>query len=523
MLVLALRYLNGFVAAAEPDSLERVEWPPHPGRVFMALAAAHFATAGDENERRVLQWLASLPPPLLRTPNVSQRALVTHYVPVNDKAGEPTRPPTAIIQSAPQLARDRQPRTFARGWLEGDDTVLLVWPDVSPDDETRAVLDLLCRKVTRVGHSTSLVHMWVADPDTLVQPTWVPDNTRAEIYLRVASEGLLDALERDYNAEEIIAYTTLLVTAETAIDRRESQRARQDLRQRFGDFPPEHRRPSITRYQGYARRESEQRSQKGVGTTFDARLVVFALERKASVFDSLGLVAAPQVMSCWRAALLSRCGHDVSELRVLVSGHDADGSPTENPHVALVPLAFVGHRHATGRLVGVAALIPSGLDTDIRRQLLRLLGSVTELRLGPLGVWTLNRELSDRPMWNLRAEAWTAYPEGALHWASVTPIAFDRHPKAKSPAAYESECREMVETACQAIGLPKPRDVVMTQVSPHLGAATSAEFPPLLRKDGSRRRHSHVILTFDEPVCGPITLGAGRYRGYGWCRPLWPS
>ena len=27
-------------------------------------------------------------------------------------------------------------------------------------------------------------------------------------------------------------------------------------------------------------------------------------------------------------------------------------------------------------------------------------------------------------------------------------------------------------------------------------------------------------VTFKEPVVGPVLLGAGRYRGYGLCRPL---
>lgn len=45
-------------------------------------------------------------------------------------------------------------------------------------------------------------------------------------------------------------------------------------------------------------------------------------------------------------------------------------------------------------------------------------------------------------------------------------------------------------------------------------------FPRLRRKDGSERRHTHAILVFDEPVRGPILVGAGRYRGYGFCRPM---
>jgi CRISPR-associated protein Csb2 len=140
--------------------------------------------------------------------------------------------------------------------------------------------------------------------------------------------------------------------------------------------------------------------------------------------------------------------------------------------------------------------------------------------MGPLGVWALIRDLGDRPPQNLQPEAWTAHPRGATHWATVTPIAFDRHPKEKEPRAYHHEVAEMIAEACTAIGLPRPRHVVVTPVSAHLGVPPGHAFPRLKRKDGTERRHTHAILVFDEPVRGPVLVGAGRYRGYGVCRPL---
>src|SRR5262249_43829647 len=123
MLAFGIRYLNGFVAArTAPDDLE-AEWPPHPGRVFMALAAATYETVADPREREALRWLQSLEKdgepaaPCIVAPDAMQRAAVTHYVPVNDKPG----PSKSMLQSAP-LTRDRRPRTFARAWLT-DDTV----------------------------------------------------------------------------------------------------------------------------------------------------------------------------------------------------------------------------------------------------------------------------------------------------------------------------------------------------------------------------------------------------------------
>ena len=78
----------------------------------------------------------------------------------------------------------------------------------------------------------------------------------------------------------------------------------------------------------------------------------------------------------------------------------------------------------------------------------------------------------------------------------------------------------MIKETCTRIGLPEPREVVITQVSAHPGVPPSFAFPRLKRKDGSERRHSHAILVFDEPVCGPVLIGAGRFRGYGLCRSL---
>jgi CRISPR-associated protein Csb2 len=78
----------------------------------------------------------------------------------------------------------------------------------------------------------------------------------------------------------------------------------------------------------------------------------------------------------------------------------------------------------------------------------------------------------------------------------------------------------MVRHACTRIGLPEPTGVRMAAISAHLGAPPAREFPRLKRKDGGERRHTHVIVEFEEPVVGPVLLGAGRYRGYGLCRPL---
>ena len=88
MFALGLHYLNGWsMAAADGARKERAEWPPHPDRVFMALAAAWFETGEDHAEGEALRWLEALPPPAIAASDADSRAAVVSYVPVNDDGG----------------------------------------------------------------------------------------------------------------------------------------------------------------------------------------------------------------------------------------------------------------------------------------------------------------------------------------------------------------------------------------------------------------------------------------------------
>src|SRR4029453_6317216 len=113
-LTLGWEYLTGYAVATDPSGRERAEWPPHPGRVFMALAAAYFETGEDLGEGNALHWLETLgepQPPELHLPpldHVFQRSAVTVDVPVYDKAG----PASATLQSAPPITPSKQPGMF---------------------------------------------------------------------------------------------------------------------------------------------------------------------------------------------------------------------------------------------------------------------------------------------------------------------------------------------------------------------------------------------------------------------------
>ena len=482
MLALAIRYLNGWAMATDPADRNRAEWPPHPDRVFMALAGAHFETHGGPDERDALEWLERQGAPGILASAHAERSPTTAFVPVNDTAiprlrsgRQPTeRQVSEGIQLLPER-RGRQPRQFPVA-IPHDPTVYLVW-NVDPSQAIRSSLSKLCEKVIRVGHSASLAQVWLEESE--VTPNLAPTDGVAEARLRVPGPGRLAHLEAQ-----------------------------------FGNGL----RPERSRWAGYARPapETEPTIAEPV---FDARLLT--LRRTGG--RPLGLESTLVVTDLLRRTVISNCPEPAPQW---VSGHRPDGSPSDQPHLAFLPLPYVGGERADGHLLGVALAIPKAVE---RREVGRCLnpvvgfqddGTARGLNLydGKSLEWQLELERGDSPSPALRDATWTT---PSRRWATVTPIVFDRHAKGRGDAGQQEA---MVALACQRIGLPSPQVVVTGQVSLHEGVPHSRSFPPLRRKsDGGRMRHAHAIIVFDEPVRGPVLLGAGRFRGYGLCKPLAPE
>ena len=80
MLALAICYLNGWAMATDPADRSRAEWPPHPDRVFMALAGAYFETDGDPGERDALEWLERQKAPRILASAHAERSQTTAFV-----------------------------------------------------------------------------------------------------------------------------------------------------------------------------------------------------------------------------------------------------------------------------------------------------------------------------------------------------------------------------------------------------------------------------------------------------------
>lgn len=508
MFAIAWQYLTGRAVAASVTDREVEEWPPHPDRVFQAMVAAWGETGATASGAHALRWLELQGPPEVSTPPIAtateklDRAFVAAgrekvYVPVNDAEGpKGTKKYSDGLLTLLPSQREKKERYFPATRV-GDGVCALVWPAAEAPVEVRAALAQLVSEVACVGHSRSLVRMWVTtDPPAA---SWVP-STHASVRttgesLRVPHAGRLDVLQVAFSGGGV-----------------------------------GWRRPPTAPWQRY---EPARAAGLLRGGAFDDRLLV--LRRVDG--DPIDLRHTLAFADALRGALIKAAdGHPVA--MPLISGHLPDGAAMAGTHVAYLPLADVGHGHADGHLLGFALALPTALDADAEQAIYDALADLLDdetqtlrLRAGASGTCTLVVE--DRPVRPvaLRFGTWS---RPACLWGTVTPIVFDQLPPRTSRPptrgtdsdsgrgdAYDAWAVAQILQACARQGLPPPVEVAVTHSSVFEGVPLARAFPPVLRKaDGARRWHVHAVLRFAEPVVGPLLLGAGRYRGMGLCRPM---
>ncbi|MGH7719121.1 MAG: type I-G CRISPR-associated protein Csb2, partial [Gemmatimonadaceae bacterium] len=262
MLAIEVELLASRYVATEHNDRSRAEWPPHPARFFSALVAAlHDPDPVDPAERAALLWLEQQSAPQLDVEldvneTVGRREVHSVFVPVNDvtlvgdpeaetregrarlaklEQGESTNevsaeikearkevekretklaefiasqqivdptPAAKAIQTAVELLperRNRQERTFPVIVPERS-TFAFFWPEAAPADHVEA-LRRLCDRVTRLGHSSSLVRCTLVE--RVIEPSLVPQST-GDLVLRVVGPGQLDRLEEAYARHQAV-------------------------------------------------------------------------------------------------------------------------------------------------------------------------------------------------------------------------------------------------------------------------------------------------------------------------------
>jgi CRISPR-associated protein Csb2 len=481
MLTLEMELLTGAYRAALPDG-SGAEWPPHPERVFSALVQAWADGGCDPGERVALEWLEAQAPPAIEA-SASEDTWVRDapvvYVPPNDPRGDE-------VEVLPERRR-RQARDFCAR-IAADTTVRLRWRAEAPPHE-RLALERLASRIASVGHSASFVRCAFRQDDSPIDcaRTWLPDDGGSEP-VRVVYQGRLADLERWYSSD--------------------------------GKPQERPRSRSIARYRGPTEPAADVPS-----STFGGVEDWFVFEGVGGLAPDI--VAFAHVARRVRDALMSLGPQPPPEL---LSGHAANGEPSQRPHVAVVPLANVGTPYATGDLLGFAVVLPRACDAVERRAVLGAiatfakLGSEDErarLQLTERAVWLLSRAPSAART-SLRP---ARYCRASRAWASVLPVVLDRFP---DHGDVLDEART-IATACRNIGLPEPVAIEL-----HKHAAIQGAPPAYLSRARGRRPswsfshgsklrdrpRRHVVVRFEEPVRGPVVLGAGRYQGFGLCLPV---
>ncbi|HEU4654083.1 MAG TPA: type I-U CRISPR-associated protein Csb2 [Steroidobacteraceae bacterium] len=517
-LALEIEYLGGVCfAAIGPDS-EAPDWPPQPDRIFSALVATWGVHDEPSDEQEALQWLESQAAPMCAASDANARTAHSVFVPPNDYE-VPGRELTAVPWFRDYLSLGISPpkegghlKAWKTAWSVLPDErkrsglkeryfpasrpyssiVRYVWSD-EPDDAAFSALDKLARDTAYIGHSASLTRcrfMRMESP-----PVEAAQEPKRRVY-----PGRLRELSECYT--------------------RFRQSTDKKDRPRPGDPVATKPKPP------YARRN-----------VFSDRWLI--LEHVDGEIPDIR--AAAIVARGIRTALMSGYGQIGAPIPTVVCGHEADGSAARDPHMAVVPLSFIGFPHADGRVLGFALVPPTGsdlLEDETFRKVLRKLAPlhdgygrrVLEVK-SPYGAATnqafaVKFSPSFEPSAALRSLDPMLYTRAAHRFATVTPIVLDRFLKKQGEARIE-EISELVAVACERIGLPRPSAVFPDKHSALQGAVStypSGRGPAWLnwRLPGALadRQLTHAVIEFAEPVEGPVILGAGRFIGNGLCRPL---
>jgi CRISPR-associated protein Csb2 len=581
---IAIELLAERYTATQFNDRSRPEWPPHPARLYSALVAAWADSGGpDPGERAALCWLEAQDAPDIHCGEPGRRAIVTHFVPVNDataltrdvhgstyaslesarqavagaqrssdaqallaaekslvkaqaksvadaaKAGAPTgRESTSVAASVLQVLpenRGKQGRTYPT-IIPDRKTVWFVWPSAQPSPDEWQALDGLLGRVARLGHSSTLVACRCDETGPATRASWVPGGTgeAASVRVRVPRPGLLDRLELAYQTHQGEEPRTLPAGMVS------------------------YRRP------GHVRRQ--------------ARAPHLGGDWYILGFDGRKFPTAAQALAVARAARNALLAQGEQPSPEILSGHEPQNGgsgptpPTKRTHLAVVPLLNAGNAHSDGTIFGIAFILPADCSPQERHSVdyalrgwaaadksgeFRLILPAGKADTPPryllqeLGV---DRSGEPDPEWltplTSRRKTTTRdyWCRPARRWLTVTPIALDRFPGNLRSTRPETRDRAVAEAeagivqACINAGLAgDPTDVRKATVrldAPLVGIPASPagrtspgqrHFPAYRVGQGTPRACVHAEIEFAEPVSGPVLIGAGRFLGYGLCLP----
>ncbi len=550
-----VNFLTGRCVSSSHNNRKRPEWPPHPARLFSAMVATWTdVDESDISERTALEWLETLSPPKIAASGAIPRTPVSYFVPVNDSSiipkkwseqranklyelmnelekelsisgGEITEKvartqrkitklrkveeyvlkigntnPSSALDMFPEH-RGRQERFFP-STTPDEPRVTYIW-EAKPQEGVLQTLDCLLKRVTRLGHSSSLVSCRIVT-ETPTKPNHIPSNEGDS--MRSFGSGQLKDLEKKH-----------------ALHR--------GIKPRFLPYVD-------VRYQTVRDTTSSESTQM---PNTAGEWIVFEFSHESRTFPPTRIVELATAM------YTTVLGYAEKPIPEEISGYRIDGSPTTIPHVSFLPLPYIGFEHSDGRILGVAVSLPNVLDESSRRILLRAIGTwenkalssryarnrqpstFLSLILGAKAKYivTMYRLLGPTSLVSLRPSIWG---NASRYWASATPVALPLHPGPLSKGTSSVRAKAWknaefaVRDACSHVGLPEPLSVEVSLNPFLMGGKPARNYPTFNQRDRNgknlSRQLAHVFLTFKDLVGGPLIIGSGRFRGLGLMRPV---
>lgn len=463
------------------------EWPPNPYRLFQGLVAAgnigFRRTEFSDAKKSALRWLERRSAPEIVVPAAQPASVVRLYVPNNDmdkvarawaQNKEPEKQPNEL-----RTDKDLRPHR-----IEGDAAVRFFWPVADKDwDAARQCVEILCaeaRHMHSLGLGVDLVAangriLSDAEKRALPDEVWIADNEG--IGWRAPIAGSLDEL-----------------LARHVEQTKRVQPGSGHAAERWVAPPAP---PVVYREVGYLRR-TEGRHRP---------MHPFALVDEEGTYRSFDSREAA-VVAAWLRHTAHECAKamklDPTFVERFVCGHGEDAE-TKNDRFSYLPLPTIPLKGRDGRIRRVLITEPFGGGGGKAQAVARRLSgaSLIEERTGEIKADL--RALSD-PF----ADGVTIrYLRKARVWGSATPMVLPGRDDYRTRKAHG-----LVLKALAQAGYTTPVAEIDLQREPVFAGAEMArayQVPTYLKQFP----RTHAVVTFAEPVPGPIVIGAGRHVGLG--------
>ena len=482
------------------DGRRASEWPPSPARLFQAILAG--AAHGDTLPKATLdalEWLQSLPPPVIAAPRGTLGQGFLTYVPSNDLDAKlrGSRFEDAVAET--RVGKRIRPTLF-----DLTAPVCYCWTfDDSEGDFTEA-LCIAADSLYQLGRGVDMA--WAK--------ATVVDREQAEQRLRSHQRVVYEPSAGAIGKQVLACPGPGLL--ESLLDRyggiRERFRSDRDNGKQVEAFvqPP---RPRFLR----------------VAYGAQPHRLVFELRESdaRAAFSPWPLNRATGLVETVRDRAAAHLINAVPDLRDSLNrfliGRDA-GEADKLLRVGIVPIPSIGHEHS---------------DLSIRRLVVRV-PQPCPISVGDVAwafsqvTWTDDDGVVEREL--LRVAGYrmaSRFDRSARCWQSVTPLAL---PKAKRRRIDPSSRADEAKGGTERVAEESLAIAALKHALRHAAVSTIAKAVHVQRepfdRHGDRAEHFapgtrfpkevlwHASITFEDEVPGPLVLGDGRYLGLGLMRPV---